>query len=61
MYVCLVRYKLGNIEGSKESLDRAQGVFERRKRQFLIPGVGTYLFDFIVEEVQILTGWRCEI
>ncbi|KAK4155546.1 hypothetical protein C8A00DRAFT_41824 [Chaetomidium leptoderma] len=61
MYMCLVRHKLGNISGSRECLEKAQQVFKREKRQFLIPGVGTYLVDFVVNEVQTMTGCTCGV
>jgi hypothetical protein len=61
MYICLGQYKLGKRSRSREYLERAQRVFERKGRQFLIPGVGTYLLDFVVKEVDTLTGWNCGI
>ena len=61
MYMCLVRHKLGNISGSRECLEKAQQVFKREKRQFLIPGVGTYLVNFVVNEVQTIAGWTCGV
>ncbi len=61
MYLCLVRLKLGDTSGSSQHRGRAWQVFATKERQFLIPGVGTYLIDSVVKEVQVLTGWSCEI
>ncbi|KAK3687214.1 hypothetical protein B0T22DRAFT_122501 [Podospora appendiculata] len=61
MYMCLGQYKLGKRNGSREYLECAQRVFGSKGRQFLIPGVGTYLVDFVVKEVDTLTGWNCGI
>jgi hypothetical protein len=61
IYMCLGQYKLENRSGSREYLERARRVFEKKRRQFLIPGVGTYLLDFVVKEVDTLTGWNCGI
>jgi hypothetical protein len=61
MYMCLGEHKLGNSRGSREYLERAQRVFEKKRRQFLIPGIGTYLLGFVVKEVHALVGWNCQI
>ncbi|KAK3312498.1 hypothetical protein B0H66DRAFT_399869 [Apodospora peruviana] len=61
MYMCLVRHKLGDNGRSREYLEHAQEVFRTRERQFLIPGVGTYLVDFVVNEIHTLTGWNCRV
>lgn len=61
MYLCLVWFKLGDTSGSSQHLGRARHVFATKERQFLIPGVGTYLIDSVVNEVRALTGWSCEI
>lgn len=61
MYMCLGQYKLGKSSGSREYLEHARRVFGKKRRQFLIPGVGTYLLDFVINEVDTLTGWNCGI
>ncbi|QSS60252.1 hypothetical protein I7I51_05049 [Histoplasma capsulatum] len=37
-------FKLGDIDKSTECFQNAMQVIERKQRQFLIPGIGTYLF-----------------
>jgi hypothetical protein len=58
LFICLVRYKLGNIPGSLESLVSAKQILNRQQCQFLIPGVRTYLFNSVILETQTVTGWK---
>lgn len=61
MHMCLVQFKLGDTGASSQHLGRARQVFATKERQFLIPGVGTYLIDSVVNAVHIFTGQRCGI
>jgi hypothetical protein len=61
MYMCLVQFKLGDTTGSSHHLGRARQIFAAKERQFLIPGVGAYLIDSVINEVRVLTGWSCAI
>ena len=55
LFVSSVNYKIGNPNRGFESLRRAGCILDRRKPQFLIPGVGTYLFDFVRMELEQFT------
>jgi tetratricopeptide (TPR) repeat protein len=45
LFICSTRLKLENLDESKAAFNHAVEVFRKRRPQFLIPGVGTYLFD----------------
>ena len=61
LFLCLKTYMLGKINESMKNLQNARGVIERNRRQFLIPGIGTYLFYDVCSQVQQTTGWCLEI
>lgn len=56
-FICVTFYALGESERSFESFSRAIGVVQKQCRQFLIPGIGTYLYDEVYLQVQSITGW----
>ena len=47
LFICSIRFQLGDLAGSRAVFKRAMEVISREKPQFLIPGVGTYLFDSV--------------
>ncbi|EQL29129.1 hypothetical protein BDFG_08196 [Blastomyces dermatitidis ATCC 26199] len=51
LFLCITWYKLGDIDKSKQCLQNAVQVIERKQRQFLIPGIGTYLFHDVCDQV----------
>jgi len=57
LFICSTRLKLGNLDGSKAAFNHAVEVFRKRRPQFLIPGVGTYLFDDVQCQIKSLAGW----
>ena len=61
LFTGLARYRQGNIDGSRESLTRALQVLTKQRRQFLIPGAGTYMFDYICSTIATETGWGVDI
>lgn len=61
LFMGLARYRQGNVDGSNESLARAHQVLTTQKRRFLIPGMGTYMFDYIRSTIATETGWSVEI
>ena len=57
LFICSTRLQLGNLEGSKAAFNHAVEVFRTRGPQFLIPGVGTYLFEDVQRQIKSLAGW----
>jgi len=47
LFICSIRFQLGNLDGSRAVFNHAMKVISRKKPQFLIPGVGTYLLDSV--------------
>jgi tetratricopeptide (TPR) repeat protein len=57
LFISLAYFKLGNADESWASFNRAAEIVSRKKVQFLIPGVGTYLYDFAWRELWSVAGW----
>ncbi|KAH8792183.1 hypothetical protein F5882DRAFT_400121 [Hyaloscypha sp. PMI_1271] len=57
LFISLAYFKLGNTDESWASFNRAAETMSRKQPQFLIPGVGTYLYDFARRELWSLAGW----
>ena len=47
LFICSIRFQLGNLDTSRIAFNRAIGIIGSKRPQFLIPGVGTYLFDSV--------------
>ena len=45
LFLCFTWYRLGDICKSRQSFWNAAKVIKEKRPQFLIPGVGTYLFQ----------------
>ncbi|OBT55414.1 hypothetical protein VE04_03611 [Pseudogymnoascus sp. 24MN13] len=58
LFLCITSYNLGDIDQSVESFNKAVRVVDGKGPQFLIPGVGTYLFHSVSSCVESTTGWR---
>ncbi|ORY70992.1 uncharacterized protein BCR38DRAFT_453661 [Pseudomassariella vexata] len=56
VFTCGV-YRLRNIDMSMGYFQNAMCVIEKKRRQYSIPGIGTYLFCGVYEEVRSTTGW----
>lgn len=58
IYLCIasVRSRLGDIANSREMFQRAERVIRKKRPQFLMPGVGTYLFDTVRSELKSMAG-----
>ncbi|KAI0426283.1 hypothetical protein F5Y09DRAFT_319359 [Xylaria sp. FL1042] len=54
LFLCITWHEIGNIEESTQSFYRALDVFSKKHPQFLIPGIGTYLFHDVSRQVQVL-------
>lgn len=56
--ICVVRLQHRNIAGAKEEFAHAAAICRTKIPQFLIPGVGTYLFDDVKYRIGAMTGWK---
>ncbi|KAI1358035.1 hypothetical protein F5Y08DRAFT_130945 [Xylaria arbuscula] len=54
LFLCITWYNIGNMEESIQSLYRALEVIREKPPQFLIPGIGTYLFHDVARQVKVL-------
>ncbi|KAI3338715.1 hypothetical protein F4824DRAFT_488434 [Ustulina deusta] len=54
LFLCITWYNIGNMEESIQSLYRALDVVREKPPQFLIPGIGTYLFHDVGRQVKVL-------
>jgi tetratricopeptide (TPR) repeat protein len=57
LFISLANYKIGNADESRASFNRAAEIISRKQPQFLIPGVGSYLYDFAQQELLLVAGW----
>ncbi|KAL8820716.1 MAG: hypothetical protein Q9191_007458 [Dirinaria sp. TL-2023a] len=57
LFICFTRLQLGNLDGSKAAFNHAVEVFCKRRPQFLISDVGTYLFEDVQCQIKSLAGW----
>lgn len=59
VYLCLSSAwdMAGNIVRSMECFHTALAVLKRKRRQFLIPGLGTYIFHNVWDQVQHTSWW----
>ncbi|KAI9652869.1 MAG: hypothetical protein M1821_007787 [Bathelium mastoideum] len=58
LFICVVRLQRGNSEGAKAPFDYAVGICRTKPPQFLIPGAGTFLFDDVQCQIELLAGWK---
>lgn len=58
LFLCITSYNLEDIDQSMESFNKAVRVIDGKGPQYLIPGVGTYLFHNVSSSVESTTGWR---
>ncbi|KAG9240414.1 hypothetical protein BJ878DRAFT_483873 [Calycina marina] len=56
LFISLAYFRLGNEHESRVSFDRASEIISRKKPQFLMPGVGTYLYYFARRELWSAAG-----
>jgi len=57
LFISFVRFQLEDVDGSRCIFEKATEVICRKRPQFLMPGMGTYLFDFVRSELQSRAGW----
>lgn len=58
LHLGLARYHQRFVDECRDNLRRAMDVLARDRRQFLIPGVETYLFQSVLSQVQSTTVWQ---
>ena len=56
LFISSVRFQLDDVDGSRGIFKKAIEVIRRKRPQFLMPGMGTYLFDSIRSELQSRAG-----
>lgn len=57
LFISSVRLQLGDIDGSRATFGEAVEVIRKKRPQFLMPGIGTYLFDNVRSDLQSRAGW----
>ncbi|ORY02130.1 hypothetical protein BCR34DRAFT_667768 [Clohesyomyces aquaticus] len=57
LFISSARLQLGMVEESRVSFNQAIEVISRKKPQFLIPGIGTYLFNSVTSDLWSRAGW----
>lgn len=57
LLISSVRFQLENLDGSRVFFRRAIEVLCRKKPQFLMPGVGTYLLNSVRSDLQSTASW----
>jgi hypothetical protein len=58
LFISLAYFKLGDEDKSRASFDCASEIISRKKPQFLMPGVGTYLYSFARRELWTAARWQ---
>lgn len=56
LFICSIRFKLGNLDGSRIAFNHATKVLYGKLPQFLIPGVGTYLSESVWLQINSMAG-----
>jgi tetratricopeptide (TPR) repeat protein len=56
LFISSARFQLDDVDGSRGTFKKAIEVIRRKRPQFLMPGMGTYLFDSIRSELQSRAG-----
>jgi len=57
LFISLAYFQVGDTDESWASFTRAAETISRKEPQFLMPGIGTYLYDFARRELWSLAGW----
>jgi tetratricopeptide (TPR) repeat protein len=58
LFICVVRLQHGNLEDAEAAFNYAAGICRTKPLQFLIPGAGTFLFDNVQCQIELLSGWK---
>jgi tetratricopeptide (TPR) repeat protein len=57
LFISLAYLRNHDVDRSWAAFNRGTEIIRRKEPQFLIPGLGTYLYDFARGEIQSETGW----
>ena len=57
LFISFTLFQFGDVDGSRCIFKKATEVICKKRPQFLMPGIGTYLFDFVRSELQSRAGW----
>ncbi|OCL13670.1 hypothetical protein AOQ84DRAFT_282637 [Glonium stellatum] len=57
LFICTARLVGGDMEGGKAAFDYAVEICHSKSPQFVMPGLGTYLFDDVQCQIKSLVGW----
>jgi hypothetical protein len=57
LFISFIRFQSGHFGGSQDMFQNAVEVIRRRRPQFLMPGLGTYLFDYVISELKSVAGF----
>ena len=57
LFISCVRFQQDNVDGSRGTFKKAIEVIRRKRPQFLMPGIGTYLFDAVRSGLQSRVGF----
>lgn len=57
LFICAARLLRGNMEGGKAAYDYAAEICRIKSPQFVMPGLGTYLFDDVRGQIESYVGW----
>jgi tetratricopeptide (TPR) repeat protein len=58
LFICAARLLRGDMEGGKAAFDYAAEICRIKSPQFVMPGLGTYLFDDVRCQIESLVGWK---
>lgn len=58
LFICTARLLRGDMEGGKTAFDYAAEICRTKSPQFVMPGLGTYLFDDVRCQIESLVGWK---
>lgn len=56
-FISSVCFQLRDNDGSRATFKKVVEVIREKSLQFLMPGIGTYLFDHVRSELQSRAGW----
>ena len=56
LFLSFVHFQLDDVDGSRGTFEKASEVICRKRPQFLMPGMGTYLFNSIRSELRSRAG-----
>jgi len=58
LFISSIQFQCGNSDGSQDMFPQAVEVIRRKRSEFLMPGLGTYLFDYVRLESESVAGFQ---